>query len=357
LSRSYKEGYEVGDRYIIDRYLDEGGMQEVYLATDSIFNREVVVKVPKNESAIKRFKRSARLSAKVTHPNVAKTFDYVEQNGVAHLVEEYIRGGNLSDTVVRTVEAVDPYLVARLLHHLARGLSASHAEGVVHRDIKPSNVVLDGHLSDDFPFVPKITDFGVAKMAEETLAEAVEGGETTITTSATALGMIPYMAPELINDPREVVPASDIWALGAVAYEMLAGKKPFGDGFKAVGEILSDKDLKRPSYIDRSDFEKAGDDVFSVIQACLEREVSKRPDAVKLVELTSSLCYGVSPRRRGVVTGRKWQMGTITSDEGERIFFHSDCVYGPQPRVGESVVFASFDGEPMPRAFPVLKTR
>ena len=357
MSPVYAAGKSLANRYEIEGYIDEGGMQEVYLPRDTVFHRNVVVKVPKNESAVKRFKRSAVLSARVTHPNVAKTLDYVEENGVSHLVEEYLEGGNLSDVLVRIVEAVDPYLVGRLLHHLARGLAASHIAGVVHRDVKPSNVVLQGQLGDEVPFVPKITDFGVAKMAEETLAQAVGGGEATITTSATALGMIPCMAPELIENPRDVTPASDVWALGAIAYEMLAGRKPFGDGIKAVKGIMGDDDVESPLYIARSDFASAGSEVFDIIGACLERDTSQRPDAQRLVELTSSLCYGIAPRRWGTVIDKKWGTGTIRSDDGEHVFFHASCVYGTRPEPGDRVMFASFDGEPMARAFPVLKSR
>jgi serine/threonine protein kinase len=357
VSPAYEPGKSLANRYQIDAYIDEGGMQEVYLARDSVFHRNVVVKVPKNESAVKRFKRSAVLSARVTHPNVAKTLDYVEENGVAHLVEEYLEGGNLSDVLVRAVEAVDPYLVARLLHHLARGLAASHGVGVVHRDMKPSNVVLQGRLEDKIPFVPKITDFGVARMAQETLAQAVEGGQATITTSATALGMIPYMAPELIENPREVVPASDVWALGAIGYEMLSGRKPFGDGFKAVKGIMGDDDIETPHYIAKADFANIGTEVFEIVQACLERDTDQRLDAQQLVERTSCLCYGVTSRRWGTVVDKKWKTGRIRADDGEQVFFHASCVYGPRPEPGDRVMFASFDGEPMARAFPVLKGR
>ncbi|MDR3571030.1 MAG: serine/threonine-protein kinase, partial [Candidatus Pacebacteria bacterium] len=176
-------------------------MQEVFRANDTLLGRQVAVKRAKNASADRRFKRSAVLSARVNHPNVAKTLDYVEEGSQAYLVEEFIDGFDLSRLLEEHMVALDPDLVARLLHHIVKGVSASHAQGVVHRDLKPSNVMISGGLAI---LNAKVTDFGIAKMAEEEITREVEGGNATMTTSKTVVGAIPYMAPEAIETPREV---------------------------------------------------------------------------------------------------------------------------------------------------------
>src|ERR1039458_6216122 len=144
-------------------------MQQVFKATDQTFDRPIVVKVPKNPSAEKRFARSARMSARVTHSNVAKTLDYFESDGRSHLVEEFIPGLDLRDLLDRKFNYLDPHLAAHVIHQLAKAVAASHHAGVLHRDLKPSNIM----VSDDPSItVVKITDFGIAKMTEH---EFVEG--------------------------------------------------------------------------------------------------------------------------------------------------------------------------------------
>jgi len=164
----------IDGRYQIKSYIDKGGMQYVYKANDLVLNRLVALKTPQNPSAEKRFNRSAIVAAKVNHPNVAKTLDYFEIDNRQYLIEELIEGGDLDKAILQKVKYVDPYLVAKIFHYLAKGIAASHHVGVIHRDLKPTNVmVLNGlHVNSI-----KITDFGIAKMAEEELAEAVKDGD------------------------------------------------------------------------------------------------------------------------------------------------------------------------------------
>lgn len=342
-------------RYEVLDYLDEGGMQEVYLASDLVFRRTLVIKVPKIDSAIKRFKNSAQLSARVTHPNLAKTYDYFEENGRAHLVEEYINGGNLSAVLTERVEAVDPFLVARILNNVAQGLAAAHHLGIVHRDLKPSNLMLSGSFQR---FSVKITDFGVAKMAEEEIGFALAGGGGTIAASKTAVGHLPYMSPELIAEPSKVRRPSDIWAVGALAYELLSGIKPYGEGLVAVSRIMAAEPLVVPNYVQVSrQFNALGNQTFEIIVRCMNVDAEKRPSADDLKEMSGNLCYGEAPRCWGRVSSRGATTGKIVLDSGEQIFFHDESVYGPKVRDGDEVLIAAFDGAPYKRAQPVLKKK
>jgi serine/threonine-protein kinase len=167
-------GDVVGERYEVVEFIGEGGMQEVYRASDKLLRRSVALKAPKNASAKKRFQRSAVFSARINHPNVAKTLDYFEAPERAYLIEECVDGKDLGRVLVEFFAFLDPYLAAMVFHHLARGIAASHHSDVIHRDLKPNNVMIVG--GEYFGGV-KITDFGIAKMAQEEIDEAVEGGD------------------------------------------------------------------------------------------------------------------------------------------------------------------------------------
>lgn len=344
---------EVAGRYRIIDFIGEGGMQFVYLASDLILNRDVALKTPKGESAEKRFHRSAIVSAKVNHPNVAKTLDYLVDGDRAYLVEELIIGLDLDKAILTRSNYLDPFLAAKILHHLAKGLAASHHAGVIHRDLKPTNIMIIG----DFQLsVIKITDFGIAKMSQEEMVDAVEGGTETISNSATMVGALPYMAPEAINSPREVTLKVDIWSLGAMMYEILTGSKPFGVGLKAVNNIINEKVPPYPHHLfQNAQFSELAKPLIEMIDLCLNKDPDKRPTADKLVEMCGELCYPVSERKVGFIrryNNPNW--GFISDENGRDIFFHKDNVYGQLPQTGQRVLFSEFAGGGANRAYPVV---
>jgi serine/threonine-protein kinase len=330
-------------------------MQEVFLANDQILGRQVALKRAKNGSAERRFKRSAVLSARVNHPNVAKTLDYVEEIGQPYLAEEYVSGCNLAELIDEYFDFVDPNLVARLLHNLVRGISASHGQGVLHRDIKPSNIMVVGGI---LLGPAKVTDFGIAKMTQEEFVEAAEGVGTTLTTSKTVVGALPYMAPEAIETPRTVTLSADIWSLGAVAYELLFGKKPFGTGLIAVKNITAG--IPPPFVpLDRGrQFAPLLAELSDIIKSCLQHDSSKRPTAESLVGKCSELCYAIEPRYTGTVTEIHYHAwGFIRQDDGASVFFHLSSVYGAHPKVGDRVLFSKYMGGGSQRAFPLVRLK
>jgi eukaryotic-like serine/threonine-protein kinase len=341
-------------RYRIDRFRAEGGMQEVYEAHDVHFNRTVALKVPKNTSAEKRFAQSARMSARVNHANVAKTLDYFEENQRSYLVEELVDGADLSERLSDTFGVLDPHLAAHIIHHIARGAAAAHHAKVFHRDLKPSNLIVS---SDPGLAVVKITDFGIAKMAEHEISDAFKD-ERTLTGSSTAMGALPYMAPEMIEAPKTANLPADIWAIGAILYRLLAGVPPYGTGLSAVPKIVRANLPPKPTLLDTmTQFEPLSGELWEIVQACLQKEIALRPDADALVKMCSDLCYSHCPRNTGTIEdfGRgpgNW--GSIRADDRGGIFFHAHSYYGGTPEVGTRVNFASFPGSPKPRAFPVL---
>ncbi len=349
-------GQVIGERYTVSEYLGEGGMQYVYSAHDEVTGRSVALKTPKNLSAQKRFKRSAIVAAKVNHPNVAKTLDYVKEGDRRYLIEELVAGKDLKAALLDRVGMLDPYLVAKLFHHLSKGVAAAHHAGVIHRDLKPTNIMIVG----GFGLAElKITDFGIAKMAEEVIKESIDAGiETmTMTNSQTAVGALPYMSPEAIDAPESIRKSSDIWSVGAMLYQLLSGELPFGQGLRAVPNIMSatTKPLS-PLITANPQFKPLAEELIRICFLCLKKDQAERPSADDLVMMCGDLCYSFSERKEGVVNNfLHASYGFITAEADERVFYHKDCVYGELPSIGDPVLFASHRGGRNSRALPVIK--
>lgn len=343
----------IAGRYKILDYYSQGGMQYVYLAIDTVTERTIALKTPKNLSAEKRFARSAIVSAKVNHPNVAKTFDYVDENGRTFLIEEFIDGLDLKQAILDRAEYVDPYLVAKIFHHLAKGVAAAHHQKVIHRDLKPSNIMVTGGFNLRSL---KVTDFGIAKMAEAEMEEAVEGGAASISASATAVGALPYMAPEAIETPEAVGLPADVWSIGAIVLHLLYGNYPFGSGLKAVPRILAADVPPPPKFVlSNAQFEPLAQEIVNIVFSCLAKDPLSRPTCDELVLACNNLCYTASERYEGVVLKIFHdKYGFISGPSGD-VFYHRDSVYGAIPREKERVLFSCYSGGQAPRALPVLK--
>ena len=207
-------GTTLGERYRLIQQIAVGGMGEVWRARDDTLARDVAVKVLREEFAgdpgfLARFRVEARNSASLSHPNIAQLYDYGEQEGSAYLVMELVEGEPMSDLLER-----EPVLPSRtllpILAQTARALQAAHQAGVVHRDVKPGNILLDhaGRV--------KITDFGVSRAVDQ----------APMTATGMVMGTAQYLSPEQAVG-RHATPASDLYSLGIVAYESLAGRRPF----------------------------------------------------------------------------------------------------------------------------------
>lgn len=351
----HKAGDLIATRYQVVDFIGEGGMQFVYLANDLVLERMVALKTPKNASAAKRFSRSAVVAAKVNHPNVAKTLDYVEEVERAYLIEELVQGSDLDAALLKKVTCIDPYLAARIFHYLAKGIAAAHHAGVIHRDLKPTNVMVAG----DFQLHEiKVTDFGIAKMADEELAEAAEGGSASLSMSLTAVGALPYMSPEAIDTPRQVSFPADIWSVGAMMFHLIAGAPPYGTGLRIVKKILEAEPPEFPSFLTANpQFAPLATQLMNLILSCMQKDPALRPSADELVMRTSALCYPITPRFEGRVREiRHGAWGFIVS-EGTDVFFHLSSVFGARPTAGSTVLYSKFNGGGAERAHPVVVTQ
>ena len=207
------EGRRLGGRYRVEALLATGGMGEVWAARDLLLNRAVAVKVlggalAGDGRAAERLRREARAAARLEHPSIARVLDLGEQDGRPYLVMELLEGESLAARIDRAGAMAAPE-AARVVAAVADALEAAHRAGVVHRDVKPGNVFLtsDGEV--------KVLDFGIASAA----------GEAALTTGE-MLGTPAYLAPERVLG-HPATPAADIYALGVVLYELLAGRRPF----------------------------------------------------------------------------------------------------------------------------------
>jgi serine/threonine protein kinase len=205
-----------GDRYEIKDRLGHGGMATVYSARDLKLDREVAIKLladnfAGDDEVRRRFSREARLAAKLDHPNIVQVFDVGEDDGRPFIVMEQVDGGTVGDRLEGRRRSIARTEAMRLLTQLCEGLGHAHAKNLVHRDIKPPNLLLresDGCL--------KITDFGIARAAEET---------TRLTSPGKVIGTERYMAPEQLADGK-ITPAVDVYACGVVADELLPQSRP-----------------------------------------------------------------------------------------------------------------------------------
>jgi Tol biopolymer transport system component len=205
------------DRYRVDREIGAGGMATVFLADDIKHNRKVAIKVLKEDLAASvgaaRFLREIQIAAQLQHPNILPLLDSGDAGGLLYYVMPFVDGQSLRQRLAHERELPIGEAV-RLLVEVVDALSHAHARGVVHRDIKPDNIMLSGRHA-------LITDFGVARAVSEAT------GRNTVTSMGVALGTPSYMAPEqAVADPN-VDHRADIYAVGVVAYELLAGRPPF----------------------------------------------------------------------------------------------------------------------------------
>ena len=207
-------GEMLADRYRLEGQVAAGGMGEVWLATDTLLQRRVAVKLLRSSLAedpivAERFRREALLAAQLSHPNMADVYDYVQQDGRPGIVMEFVEGETLAARIARD-GALEVSESVHIASALLSALQKAHDAGIVHRDVKPGNVMLtpSGGV--------KVTDFGIARAA----------GDHTLTETGMIVGTAHYLSPEQVSG-KPATPASDLYAVGAILYEMLTGRRPF----------------------------------------------------------------------------------------------------------------------------------
>ena len=221
-------------RYRLEKRLGHGGMGKVYRATDMSLNREVAVKMIRDEffadrKSIEKFRQESQVTGGFAHPNVVTVYDFgVEAGQRVFLVMELLQGITLRQEL-RAKKRLDAARALELFEGICAGVEAAHARGLIHRDLKPENIFLS---QKDARELVKITDFGIAK----TMPQSAD--ETRDTMTGVVVGTMRYMSPEQLRG-RAASPRWDLWALAVIAYEALCGCAPFaGDDSESLRSAI-----------------------------------------------------------------------------------------------------------------------
>ncbi len=282
-------------RYRIVKELGRGAMGAVYLAEDTELRRQVAVKIPKfaqqeQSELLERFYREARSAATLNHTNICQVHDIGEHEGTRYITMAYVSGPPLSK-LVGTPKLRSERIIAKLVRKIAVGLAAAHSKGILHRDLKPSNILLDERNE------PVITDFGLARQVEQ-------DADSRLTQDGTLLGTPAYMSPEQVSgDPDRMGPASDVYSLGVILYELLTGKLPYKGRIMAViGQIIEGKPKPPPEL--RSDLDKRMEAIcLKMMARSVENRYSSAAEAATALshylEQTSTQSQTISPQAGG----------------------------------------------------------
>lgn len=266
-------GTVFADRYQLQSRLGKGGMAIVYKAADRNLGREVAIKVLRKDVAgdpiaAKRLIREARAAASLHHPNIITVHDVGESNGTVYVVMEILVGKPLAD-VLEEEGSIGIERALGITEQLCAALAVAHTQGIVHRDIKPENLFLIDHASGDFV---KVLDFSIAKLPTEMVTAA-------LTRAGSVFGTPHYMAPEQVEG-KSVGPHADLYAVGAVLYELITGEPPF-DGPSVIDILL--KHVKAPPPTLAAHGIKAPAGVDLLITKLLAKKATDRPASASAV--------------------------------------------------------------------------
>jgi serine/threonine-protein kinase len=271
------------DRYRLERRLGLGGMATVQLALDTRLQRHVAVKLLADHLAadsnfVSRFRREALAAARLVHPNIVQVFDFGsdEATGRQYIVMEFVDGPSCAD-ILRELGRVEPGDAVSILTQACRGLDYAHRHGVVHRDVKPGNLLRgrdDGQL--------KLADFGIAKAAED----------SDMTKVGSVLGTAAYLSPEQARG-EPAGPASDLYALGVVSYQLLAGRLPFEAA--SLTDLARQQELGAPPLLHEVD-SQIPRQLALVVARALERDPGDRfADAAEMDRALADSMRGIAP--------------------------------------------------------------
>jgi len=269
-------GSTFAGRYQIIEELGKGGMGRVYRVLDKELEEEVALKlikpeIAKDKKTIERFKNELKVARKISHRNVGRMYELMEEGGMHFITMEYVPGQDLRGLIRQTGQLTTGKAIA-IAKEICEGLDEAHRQGVVHRDLKPSNIIIDRQGN------ARILDFGIARSI----------ADKGITGAGVMIGTPEYMSPEQVEG-KETDQRSDIYSLGIILYEMVTGQVPFeGDTPFTVGVKHKSEIPKDPKELNA----QIPDDLNHVILRCLEKEKNKRYQSLEQVRKELGLEQG-----------------------------------------------------------------
>lgn len=264
-------GRTLDDKYLVEEPVGAGGMGQVYRARHLSMDRPVAIKflhqrLVEDEAARNRFQTEARAAVKLCHPNAVSVTDFGQTSeGIVYIVMELLEGRTLREILNREAPLETARAISIMLQ-ASDAVSAAHVAGIIHRDLKPSNILVT--QSADQPAVVKVLDFGIATFSADDDEDAPVLAQTN-----TVIGTPRYMSPEQHNGD-ELTPAADVYSLGVILYEMLAGMAPFSGSTPAE---IADKHANSLPHAPREIVAAIPGDVERVILHALEKQPSDRP--------------------------------------------------------------------------------
>jgi polar amino acid transport system substrate-binding protein len=275
--------------------IGRGGMSHIYRAHQPSMKREVAIKIlspalQSDSNLVERFNREVEVVAALQHPYIVPVYDFGEQNGLLFIAMAFVRGGTLGDLIQNSPKGMPVPDVVRIITHVADGLDYAHAKNIIHRDLKPGNILLDERKN------PYIADFGLAKVLEQNQNQTLGTG---------LFGTPAYMAPESASQ-APVNHQVDLYALGAILFEMLGGRKPYQS--KSIGGLLSAHLHERIPNIC-----ELRPDLPPAIQGVIEKALAKNPaHRYQSAEAMVSDLHDVFPNIKGVTNMTPTPLPVVT---------------------------------------------
>ena len=297
-------GQVLQGNYLIEKPVGKGGMAWVYRARHTKLQETMAVKIllphiAEDEGVRRRFLDEAKIQFRLKHPNIVQVTDVIEEGNLIGIVLEWVDGEDLKELLKRLRSPMPISDIWRLMAPVLDAVGYAHHRGLIHRDLKPANIMLHNEGRDRI--IPKVTDFGIAKLMDE----AEEGHTRT----GVAMGTIKYMAPEQILDSKHVDPRADIYSLGVILYFMATARLPF----KGESQLVIYKQLNEPAPPPSSYYEGISPAFEKVLLRCLERDREKR------YQTTAELSHALSLALLETSRMNEGMTGTLSSAEIQEI--------------------------------------
>src|SRR6266403_273075 len=260
-------GQTLAGKYLIEKLIKRGGMGAVYIGKHVLMEKTVAIKVlhpslALDDDVVARFSREAKAASRISHPHAVSVTDFGEaENGVVFLVMEYLDGRTLKE-IIRSAGPMPLVRVVEIVRQVSGALDAAHAQGVIHRDLKSENIMLSQTNGGDWA---KVLDFGIAKIQQPEGAR-----DNDITAANLVIGTPQYMSPEQCSQSGPIDARSDVYSLGVILYEMLAGRVPFTGESPTVIMMQQVQD-EPPSVLE------ARPDLPASVDELIKKALAKRP--------------------------------------------------------------------------------